>query len=373
MFEWALNAYNTPFVAYVGEIDGTFRNHVLVRQQLAKEGFHLEGLSFTTGLRVAEIPNMLFLVAPNTPHATDPEFRKRMDAFHLENLKRGRQVPDHIRFLTYTTRYNRSHWVSLDGLEKHYERAEVDAKRSASRAQYDIATKNLTRLVLREADHAEAIRIDGQTLSVKPAAEMILEKSNGSWRQTDGGGKPGLRKKHGLQGPIDDAFLEPFLVVRPTGTPWNAAANRQALRSLERFGRQYALAYRGHIRVKDDTDVTEADFEKYHVVLFGDPGSNRWIQALNGKLPLSWTKQTVALGAHSFSAAETLPVLIYPSPLSPSHYVVINTGITANWEDWAGDFPTPQYGDFAILRVNEMKEVPDVAYAGLFDESWKLP
>jgi hypothetical protein len=53
--------------------------------------------------------------------------------------------------------------------------------------------------------------------------------------------------------------------------------------------------------------------------------------------------------------------------------VVINSGLTANWEDWAGDFSTPQYGDFAVLRVNENKDVPDVAYAGLFDESWKLP
>jgi hypothetical protein len=374
MYEWALNTFNTPFVAYVGEIDGTFRNHVLVRQQLAKEGFHLEGLSFTTGLRVLEIPTMMFLVAPNTPHATDPEFRKRMDAFALANLKRGRQDPNHIRFLTYTTRYNRSYWVTLDGLEKHYDRAEVDAKRSDDRAQYEIATKNLSRLILREADHAESIQIDGRKLSVKRAPEITLEKSGGSWGQTDGSERPGLRKKHGQQGPIDDAFLEPFLVVRPTGVPWNAAANRQALHGLHQFEHRYPLAYRGHIRVKDDTAVTESDFEKYHVVLFGDPGSNRWIAKLNGKLPLTWTKQTVTMGSRTFSAAETLPALIYPSPLSPStHYVVLNSGITANWEDWAGDFPTPQYGDFAILRVNEMKDSPDVAYAGLFDESWKLP
>src|SRR5579863_2268865 len=135
-----------------------------------------------------------------------------MDAFALENLKRGRQNPNHIRFLTYTTRYNRSYWVTLDGLEKHYDRAEVDAKRSEDRAQYEIATKNLTRLVLREADHATAIQIDGQKLSVKRAPKITLEKSGGNWRQADGE-TPGLRKKHGLQGPIDDAFLEPFLVV----------------------------------------------------------------------------------------------------------------------------------------------------------------
>ena len=51
---------------------------------------------------------------------------------------------------------------------------------------------------------------------------------------------------------------------------------------------------------------------------------------------------------------------------------------TANWEDWAGDVSTRQYGACATLRMNKMKKAPGVAYAGLFDESlfdesWKLP
>jgi len=54
-------------------------------------------------------------------------------------------------------------------------------------------------------------------------------------------------------------------------------------------------------------------------VLFGDPGSNRWIAKLNGKLPLRWTKETVELGSRSFPAPESLPALIYPSPHSQRH------------------------------------------------------
>jgi hypothetical protein len=370
-YEWMLNAFNMPFIGYVGEIDGSFAKHVAARLQLAREGFHFDGLSFTTGLRVTEVPSIVFFVAPNTPHSTDPEFRKSMDAIHLANLQRGRQSPNRLRFLTYTTRYNRSHWATLDGLEKHYERAEIDAKRSDDRAQFDITTKNLTRLVLRETDRAAAFKIDGQSLQVKAAPEIVLEKTGGSWRQGQAGEPAGLRKRHGLQGPIDDAFLEPFLIVKPTGTPWNAAANKQALRVLEKFDRQYQLAFRGHMRMKDDQDVTDADFAKYHVVLFGDPGSNRWIAKLDGKLPLGWNKQTVTMGSQRFPSADVLPATIYPNPLNPSRYVVLNSGITANWEDWAGDFSTPQYGDFAILRVSD-KEIPDVAYAGIFDEAWKL-
>jgi len=91
--------------------------------------------------------------------------------------------------------------------------------------------------------------------------------------------------------------------------------------------------------MKDDKDVTEADFTKYNVVLFGDPGSNSWIGKMNGKLPVSWTKETVAFDAKSFPAAESLPAFIYPNPMAASKYVVVNSGLTAEWHAWASDHP----------------------------------
>ncbi len=215
------------------------------------------------------------------------------------------------------------------------------------------------------------INIDGEKLHVKGAPELALEKTGSTWKVASLHEK-GLHKRHGMQGPIDDAFLEPFLVVRPTGTPWNAEANAEALRILARFDKQFMMAYRGHIRIKDDKDVTADDFNKYHVVLFGDPGSNRWIAKLNGKIaPLKWTKETVMLGSKSFPASETLPALIYPSPLSANHYVVLNSGLTVKWSDWAGDFPTPRFGDFAMFKVSKDADDPDPAYTGMFDEAWK--
>ena len=169
---------------------------------------------------------------------------------------------------------------------------------------------------------------------------------------------------------------QPNLELRSVGlSPWFRHSSR--LSRLQRFERQYALANRGHIRVRGDRDVTEADFARRHIVLFGDPGSNRLIAKLNGKLPLRWTKETVALGSRSFPAPESLPALIYPSPIYPNphsqrYYVVINSGLTAAWPDWAGDFPTPRYGDYAVFNVTEGSDDPEAVYAGLFDESWKL-
>ncbi len=312
------------------------------------------------------------MISQNTGHGTSPLVRQRLDDFLKVWGDKGQVSPDHLRFLTYTTRYNRDYWASLDGLEKHYERAEIDAQRSDGGAQYDIKTKNLTRLTLRETDHAKNIRIDGQDLHVKAAPEIALEKTGSSWKVDKNTKLAGLHKTHALQGPIDDAFLDPFLLVRPTGTPWNEAVNQQALRSLARFDRLWAKFFRGHPFVKDDKDVTEADFAKYHVVLFGDPGSNKWIAKINGKLPVRWTRETVTLGGQSFSAKDNFPALIYPNPLNPAKYVVLNTGLTIPDREYNGDYGMPQWGDYAIVKVKEGSDVPDLNVAGLFDENWQL-
>ncbi len=264
----------------VGENDRSLVKHNAAKAELMREGIHFEGEPFS--LKATDAPSITFLVAPKTGHDMHPDSRKTLNAFLYERIKMGRQTPDHIRFVTYTTRYNRDYWLTVDGLGKHYERADIDAVRLDHRTRYQITTQNTTRLVLDQMNQATSISIDGQALQVKPAAEMAFEKSNGTWKPAFA--DRGLRKKHGSQGPIDDAFLEPVLVVRPTGKPWNAAVNDQALRMLQRFERQYSIAYRGHIRMKDDKDVTPDDLAHYHLILFGDPGSNRWIGRLNRKL-----------------------------------------------------------------------------------------
>src|SRR5581483_8470475 len=254
-------------------------------------------------------------------------------------------------------------------LEKLYERAGIDAQRTDGGKRYEIATKNLARLTLRETSKAAALKIDGQALKVKGAPEIVLEKAGGSWRVAKSKWA-GLHKTHGLQGPIDDAFLDPFLLVRPTRSPWNAAANQHALRILDHFDHEWAMNYRAHPRIKDDKDVTTADFAKYNVVLFGDPGSNSWIAKLLPKLPLQWTRENIAVGGASFAAAENLPVLAYPNPLSPAHYVVLNTGLTISDQDYNGDYAMPRFGDIAVLKIKDPAEPPQIAWAALFDNSW---
>ena len=81
-----------------------------------------------------------FYISKQTGHGTSKEVREKLDAFLKKYGDRGIVSPDHLRFVSRTTRYNRSHWVSFDWLEKHYVRAEIDATRSEGGTRYDIKT-----------------------------------------------------------------------------------------------------------------------------------------------------------------------------------------------------------------------------------------
>ncbi|MES1257792.1 MAG: hypothetical protein ABUS51_05160 [Acidobacteriota bacterium] len=368
--EWALNIYNLPLAGHDGENDpGQLESSLRARAQLEKEGFPSEGEK--DHLHSVGAPG-LWMQSLNTGHGTSPLVRQRLDAFLKEWGDKGQTSPDHLRFVTYTTRYNRDYWASINGMEKHYERAEIDAVRTGDGKSYDIKTHNVSRLALREMDHAKEIRIDGQTLTAPSRAEIALQKTGETWKLDRGAPRKELHKTHALQGPIDDAFLDPFLMVRPTGVAWNDEVNRQALRSMARFDRMWGKFFRGHPFVKDDRDVTAADLAKYHVVLFGDPGSNRLMAKVIGRLPVKWTKDTVQMAGKEYPAKENFPAMIYPNPLNPAKYVVLNTGLTIEDRGYNGDYGMPQWGDYAIVRVKPGAEVPELQTGGLFDESWRV-
>ena len=107
--------------------------------------------------------------------------------------------------------------------------------------------------------------------------------------------------------------------------------------------------------------------------LFGDPGSNQVMSKMLPKLPLQWTRESVSLGTQTFPAAENFPALIYPNPLNPAKYVVLNTGLTISDREYNGDYGMPQWGDYAIVKAREGSDVPDLVLAGLFTETWQLP
>jgi len=186
----------------------------------------------------------------------------------------------------------------------------------------------------------------------------------------------GLHKLAGLQGPIDDAFMARFLCVRGTGPAWHDATQAYAAEMLEHFREEWSKYFRGDLPVKDDVELTPQDIATCHLILFGDPSSNSLLQQILPDLPMKWTKERITWQGKEYAADEHVPVLIYPSPLAPDRYVVLNSGHTFHAPDFKGTNARlfPRLGDWAILKLPGKSKSPltaEVVRAGLFDDTWK--
>ena len=342
--DYSLNGTDVPFVGYAGEIDAQLQGSKNIQAQLVKDGVNLPDL------------RALFLIGPKTGHKWEPEAHKISEHFVEEALAKGLTAPPRIRFVTYTTRFNRCFWITVEELHQTYERAEVDASREANRTT--VTTTNVDRI---RVDGSGPVALDGQQF---PSAGEFA-RTNGKWSKA--GAVEGLWKHHALQGPVDDAFMESFLCVRPTGA--GTPATPYSLVVLDQFQKDFSKWLRGDPPVKDDRDVTAADIANNNLILFGDPWSNQVIAKIVDKLPVKWTKEQVTLEGHTVDAATHLPVLIFPNPLNPNRYVVINSGHTFSEDDWRSTNANlyPHLGDYALIRINK----GDVVTSGFFDEHWK--
>jgi dienelactone hydrolase len=383
--DYALNAFNVPLVAYAGEDDPALRCTVAMREALEHEGFKFkaDGLNWlTTDLRA------IFLMGPKTPHRWHPDSKAASDKFINEAVTAGGRVPAQVRFVTYTTRFNQCFGFTIAALEKQYQRAEVNAAPVAAGKGRRVNTSNVARLVISEPAGGLDLVLDGQNIRLQAArtasnrgmaaTAATLEKRGGKWlpiASPDTAAQ--LRKHHGLQGPIDDAFMDSFLCVRPTGSPNHALAHDGARARLELFAKEFPKWMRGDVPVKDDTAVTNTDVANQNLVLFGDPSSNKLLARIAGNLPIRWTKDTITVGGRTFNAADHVLVMIYPNPLNPSRYVVLNSGHTFGEKEFRGTNALlfPRLGDYAVLKLVKSPTggvSEEVVLAGLFGEQWEL-
>jgi hypothetical protein len=286
------------------------------------------------------------------------------------------------------------HWVRIDALEKHWERAEVTAEiiPEGDASRIEVKTRNISAVSL---DNIPAsvlgkgtrVFIDGQdigfrqTMPPDPPTRWGIPavKSAGKWSiltRLKFGGRD-LVKRHGVQGPIDDAFMDSFIFVRPTGQPMNDAIGKWVNAELREAAFQWRRQFRGEPRVKDDTAVDDSDIRANNLVLWGDPVSNRLLKRIAAKLPIRWTAQGIQVGGRTYDPTAHALVLIYPNPLNPARYVVLNTGFTfPQFAAASNSQQTPKLPDWAVLDLSvplaERTGGKGVAAANFFGERWEL-
>ncbi len=272
-----------------------------------------------------------------------------------------KRKPAVVNFETNTLRYNSAYWMTIDRLTKHGEMARIEASidgtqvppagprfgpgapgqgggqggapgggqfrgqgggqgaqrpggqgpngpaaRTAKPA-LRISTVNIDAFTLRLADSpfpkGAPVTIDGQEIPGPFSETLHLSRQGGSWHAGEWTAT-GVVKRHGLQGPIGDAFNSHFLAIYGEGDRDLAIAELDAIRNPPG-----PLNNLTDFPMKPAAKVTAEDIASSNLILFGTAESNPILRRIAKSLPASLVKPG--------------SIFVYPNPESPSHYVVV--------------------------------------------------
>ena len=351
--DWPTNLSNLPTIAYNGDKDG---------QKQAADA--MEKAMKAVGL---ELPRV---TGPDTGHWYHKDSKPVIETFVTAAANKGRtRNPERVRFTTWTLRYNSHYWVTIHRLKEHYAESLVDATRSASGDRVDVKTKGVESFSLTLDPAPKRVTIDGQTVT----SGAIYVNQNGKWMTAAHlRAKRGeLVKHHGVQGPVDDAFLDSVIFVSPSGTPMVGSTGAFLEKARVRAAGDWKRFFRGEMPTVADRDLTAKQIAESHIVVWGDPQSNSVLGKVIGKLPIKWDKRGLSVNGRLYGPTEAYPVIVYPNPLNPEKYIVLNSGYTW-YEHSAGSnaLHTPKLPDWGVVRVADGPQ--QVLDAGFFDESWQL-
>ncbi|TWU26577.1 hypothetical protein Pla52o_04300 [Novipirellula galeiformis] len=387
---YTANLLNLPTIAYSGELDIQKQAADIMEQAMGEQGLKLT-----------------HLIGPQTKHAIHPDSLKRIES-KLANLAiHGRdRAPTSIDFTTYTLRYNRSFWLTIDELAEHWKRASVSATMSGSENAIRLTVDGVRGIQmdldagdapfdLRQPVQIEIVESNANDGSETATNQQILvgprPESDRSWRcqihrvgdQWKIGPRPAstdVQKRHGLQGPIDDAFMDRFIIVAPSGKGLHPETDAWAKSELDHLVREWRRQFRGDAIVKKDTEISDQDIATSHLIVFGDPTSNLFLNSIHNELPITWSKDECSLRAgeddNRFDAKHHAPVMIYPNPKNPNRYVVVNSGFTYREYAYLNNArQVPKLPDWAIIDIRTPADSlwpGKVVEAGFFDEAWKV-
>ena len=162
-----------------------------------------------------EIP---YIIGKNMGHKIDAESAKIIDETLTKWARHPAKSPrTKIDFTTYTLRYNKIGWLTVTGLQSHWQPSRIKGQITED-GSLSITTHGITGFEVDfresawpETDQRVKAQIDGQIFhlddwSEEPGVQCEFTKKE-TWEiveQID----PELRKRPGLQGPIDDAFCD---------------------------------------------------------------------------------------------------------------------------------------------------------------------
>lgn len=301
----------------------------------------------------------------------------------LAPLRRQHQ-PSKVRLQTGDYRAARQHWLEATAIDNYPQVATVRGEVEAGEVRIEASGVSGLSLYPREmplrGTESATIRINGKSVYQGPVAAL---GHRFHVRRAGEGFEPGFvdqagRKRPGVSGPMTDAYFGPMLHVYGTQNP----EHTEALKTIaERGARGWPLwLWNFRQPVVADTDVTETQLRSHHLVLYGTPGDNALLERIADQLPITIAADHVRLGKRKLTGKHVGAKFIYPSPLAPDRYVLVQAAPTV--EGVARGNKLPDFlPDYVIHDAGSTGRRPRLLYGtsnaplaqGFFSDTWELP
>jgi dienelactone hydrolase len=298
---------------------------------------------------------------------------------NIEWFLKHRRNPDpvHVRIRSAELRNASAYWARVEQAASPLEFMALDA---------EVVDPNTIRL---DTQNVAAVTLSLSKALVDPAKSLKIIW-NGNVREAnlkDGrvrivaekaANQNALSKSPALPGTISDFTTTPFAIVVGTVSkdPEMVEMCREKADAAIKYWRDWQ---KQEPRVFKDTELTDSEAARYSLLLFGGPEANAVTAKLAGRLPIRIAADEIAVDGKSFRVTNAAVQMLYPNPLNPARYVLLDAGssvdglymcdpLNRDLGDW----------DFAILdgryppQAQRVPQYKSRVVSGVFDASWRL-
>ncbi len=287
----------------------------------------IESRSMVEAIRASGVP-CEYYEFPGASHYIYWESECYEKAWSWQKDFRLNPRPEHVSMKVFSLNYSTNFWLTVRELQRWGTPATIEARVMDGGARLDVRTDNVA---LFEVDTATCpllpaeryhITAGERTLLVPPLPDgrLIVQVGPSFEPQSDW---PPV-KRRGLCGPCEDVFNSPFIVVQ--GTAGDLNANEEIARNTATWLEEWEAFADGQARVCTDRELSDADIQRFNLVLLGTPKTNSVLARLADELPITIGDHRYTILDKTYEGPRLGLAMCYPNPLNPDRYLLIYSG-----------------------------------------------
>ncbi len=302
-----------------------------------------------------------------------------------------RRFPPRVFWQASQLRHGQAYWLRFEQFEQPLRPGAVDAQAGTDN-RLVIATDNLLALSLQRPytlfnpGQPVKVTIDGVNLTLaadRPWNSWITLRKDPihGWNLESVVPRPPRMKRRGCEGPIQDALLDPFLLV--VGTQATDFTMQEAwLREAKAFAAEWRRRNGGPCRMVLDRQCTQETMDQYNLILWGGAEDNLISRQLLQDMPLTEIMAPLRADNIDLGADDLGSMIAYPNfTCAPDRLAVVIAanspraafqawGRFGNWFNW-GVYDSKKYFDYAVYDARSA--TPEtMLLTGWFGTDWQV-